>query len=138
MSVGFGAPRSRSSPHAVVRARVLNFSQIAYRIAATIGQRRLLAAEAIRTYGLSERQTCRPVGINRSGYRCLPKQTDDGELIARLQKLAKYTSDGITANVQAVTPTATVFKAVPCLLSNRFIILVFSVLAEHKEVSRAG
>jgi putative transposase len=55
----------------------------------TSGQRRLLAVEAIRIHGLSERQACRLLGISRTGYRYQPKRPDDGELIARLQELAE-------------------------------------------------
>ncbi len=55
----------------------------------TITQRRELVDTAIVTYGLSERQACRLLGISRVGYRHVPKRPDDEELIARLQGLAE-------------------------------------------------
>lgn len=55
----------------------------------TATQRRTLAAEAITTHGLSERQACRLLGVSRTGYRYEPQRRDDGEIIARLQDLAE-------------------------------------------------
>ncbi len=55
----------------------------------TTSQRRILAAEAIAVYGLSERQACRLLGISRTGFRYMPQRPDDAEIIARLQELAE-------------------------------------------------
>lgn len=55
----------------------------------TTPQRQRMAAEAITTYGLSERRACRLLGISRTGFRYERKQPDDTEIIARLQDLAE-------------------------------------------------
>ena len=55
----------------------------------TTPQRQRMAAEAITTYGLSERRACRLLGISRTGFRYERKQPDDTEIIARLQDMAE-------------------------------------------------
>ena len=48
-----------------------------------------MAKQAIETYGLSERHTCRLLGISRTAYRYQAKKQDDREIKKQLRQLAE-------------------------------------------------
>ena len=52
-------------------------------------ERRELAKYAIEEHGLSERQACRTVNLNRCTYRYQARKTDDHEIVQELHQLAE-------------------------------------------------
>jgi len=59
---------------------------------AKIAERRELVNYAIQEGGLSERQACRVVSLNRFTYRYPARKTDDQEIVQELQRLAARTA----------------------------------------------